>query len=97
MSNADPCSGAYIAGAGIKNDGGWTGEVFVFRIYDANGDLDIPQEELVCLGRKPLPSGIVSDLANQYWCNLKVGFEGDRITMYVNSPSTSEYAVLSCA
>nr|QNO44835.1 hypothetical protein OMIELODL_00005 [Methanosarcinales archaeon ANME-2c ERB4]QNO46584.1 hypothetical protein DLPLDLPG_00004 [Methanosarcinales archaeon ANME-2c ERB4] len=95
MSEACPYGGAYIAGVGIENDGGWTGEVFVFRIYDANGDLDIPQDELVCLGRKPLPSGIVSDLANHYWCNLKVGFEGDRITAYVNSPSTSEYAVLS--
>ena len=95
MSNADPYGGAYIAGVGIENDGGWTGEISVFRIYDANGDLVIPPEELVCLGRKPLPSGIVSDLANNCWCNLKVGFEGDRITVYVNSPSTSEYAVLS--
>jgi hypothetical protein len=95
MSEACPYGGAYIAGVGIENDGGWTGEVFVFRIYDANGDLNIPQDELVCLGRKPLPSGTVSDLANHYWCNLKVGFEGDRITAYVNSPSTGEYTVLS--
>nr|QNO45489.1 hypothetical protein CEDKBFPB_00001 [Methanosarcinales archaeon ANME-2c ERB4] len=95
MSNADPYGGAYIAGVGIENNGGWTGEVFVFRIYDANGDLVIPPDELVCLGRKPLPPGIVSDLANHYWCHLKVGFEGDRITVYVNSPSTSEYAILS--
>jgi len=95
LSEARPYGGAYIAGVGIENDGRWTGEIFVFRIYDANGDLDIPQDELVCLGRKSLPSGIVSDLANQYWCNLKVGFEGDRITVYVNSPSTGEYTVLS--
>jgi hypothetical protein len=95
MSNADPYGGAYIAGVGIENDGGWTGEISVFRIYDANGDLVIPPDELVCLGRKPLPSSIVSDLANHYWCHLKVGFEGDRITVYVNSPSTGEYGVLS--
>ncbi len=95
MSNADPYGGAYIAGASIENNGGWTGEVYIFRLYDANGDLVIPPDELVCLGRKPLPSGIVSDLANNYWCNLKVGFEGDRITVYVNSPSTGEYAILS--
>ncbi len=66
MSNADPYGGAYIAGVGIENDGGWTGEISVFRIYDANGDLVILPDELVCLGRKPLPSSIVSDLANQY-------------------------------
>ena len=95
LSEARPYGGAYIAGVDIENDGGWTGEIFVFRIYDANGDLDILQDELACLGRKPLPSGIVSDLVNQYWCNLKVGFEGDRITVYVNSPSTGEYTVLS--
>ena len=95
MSNADPYGGAYIAGVSIENNGGWTGEAYIFRLYDANGDLDIPQDELVCLGRKSLSSDIVSDLANNYWCNLKVGFEGDRITVYVNSPSTSEYAVLS--
>ena len=73
MSNADPYGGAYIAGVGIENDGGWTGEVFVFRIYDANGDLNIPQDELTCMGRKSLSSDIVSDLTNNYWCNLKVG------------------------
>ena len=95
MSNADPYGGAYIAGVSIENNGGWTGEAYIFRLYDANGDLDIPQDELVCLGRKSLSSDIVSDLANHYWCNLKVGFEGDRITVYVNSPSTGEYAVLS--
>ena len=54
MSEACPYGGAYIAGVGIENDGGRTGKVFVFRIYDANGDLDIPQDELVCLGRKSL-------------------------------------------
>jgi len=95
MSEARPYGGAYIAGVDIENDGGWTGEISVFRVYDANGDLDIPQDELVCLGRKSLSSDIVSDLANHYWCNLKVGFEGDRITVYVNSPSTGKYAVLS--
>ena len=72
MSNADPYGGAYIAGVGIENDSGRTGEIFVFRIYDANGDLVIPPDELVCLGRKS-PSGIVSNLANHCWCNPKVG------------------------
>ncbi|MEA1895098.1 MAG: hypothetical protein U9N36_07845 [Euryarchaeota archaeon] len=95
LSEARPYGGAYIAGVGIENDGRWTGEIFVFRLYDANGDLDIPQDELVRLGRKSLPSDIVSDLVNNYWCHLKVGFEGDRITVYVNSPSTNEYSVLS--
>jgi hypothetical protein len=95
LSEARPYGGAYIAGVGIENDGGWTGEIFVFRLYDANGDLVIPPDELVCIGRKPLPSSIINDLANNYWCNLKVGFEGDRITVYVNSPSTGEYAILS--
>ena len=73
MNNADPYGSAYIAGVGIENDGGWTGEIFVFRIYDTNGDLAIPLDALVCPGRKLLPSGIVSDLANHHWCNLKAG------------------------
>ncbi|MEA3324811.1 MAG: hypothetical protein U9Q37_06700 [Euryarchaeota archaeon] len=54
MSEACPYGGAYIAGVGIENDGGWTGEVFVFRIYDANGDPNIPPDELACPGCKPL-------------------------------------------
>ena len=72
LSEARPYGGAYIAGVGIENDGGWTGEIFVFRLYDANGDLDILQDELACLGRKSLSSDIVSDLVNHYWCNLQV-------------------------
>jgi len=61
ISEARPYGGAYIAGVGIENDGGWTGEIFVFRLYDAN-DLAIPPEELVCRGRKPLSSDIVVDV-----------------------------------
>jgi len=61
LSDADPYGGAYIAGVDIENDGGWTGEIFVFRLYDAN-DLAIPPEELVCRGRKPLSSDIVVDV-----------------------------------
>ena len=69
MSEVRPYGGAYMAGVGIENDGGWTGEVFVFRIYDANGDLDIPQDELVCLGRKPLSSDIVVDAMQGLSCH----------------------------
>ena len=62
LSEARPYGGAYIAGVDIENDGGWTGEIFVFRLYDANGDLVIPPEELVCLGRKLLSSDIMVDV-----------------------------------
>ncbi|KAF5417469.1 MAG: hypothetical protein C5S49_03345 [Candidatus Methanogaster sp.] len=71
LSKARPYGGAYMAGVGIGNEGKWTGEISVFRIYDVDGDLDILQDELVCSGCKPLSSGIVSD-SHHYWCNLKV-------------------------
>ena len=58
LSEACPYGGAYIAGASVENNGGWTGEVYIFRLYDANGDIDILQDELVCLGRKPLSSDV---------------------------------------
>ena len=56
VSDADPCGGAYIAGVDIENCGGGTGEIFIFKPYDANGDPVISPGELVCLGRKSLLS-----------------------------------------
>jgi len=67
----------------------------VQQAYDTNGDGHITDDELIFLESKPLSYDTVSDLVNGTWCNLKVGFAGNTITVYVNSPSTDEYLVLS--
>ncbi len=95
MGETHPYGGFYAASVDIYDYAGWIGYACVYRAYDANGNGTITQDELTLLGYEPLSSDMVSDLVNHYWCNLKVGFEGDTITVYVNSPSTDENLVLS--